>query len=446
MRGATVEDDFVDRSGAPSAFENDGYDEPDATNDEALTFQCARGGGDGSAALVARATRTTAREGDAPYNTHLSVSADGAMCAVTTTSGRVRIIARDGGSGALGDDAREFVPGHGCAVNECEFGSASDPHAIVLACGDGTVRVYDVRTKDDRATGVFRAPYGERDVPSASLGGDGDTLVAAAAGAHVVFYDRRTQGGDACVGLFQDAHSEVVTRVRFHPERRSELYTSSVDSLVCAFDCSRAPLNDEDALITIMSADAAVNNIGFCRTGASGNERDAVWCTTGIEEAHIFLTTSSDKRRVGVQLVHLKNARALAQTAAHSQSFMDFSTQVDYVLGIHDGVDPGELYLSAGTQSGSVGVFPLVQGPEPARGTAGYVILGPPVAVLRNGHRDIVRAMSWDGNRHASEAARVPLTCGEDSLVCAWTPGAANAADPPSVDRTRPLGRRHSPY
>ena len=435
------DDELVDRSGGPSVFDNDGYDEPTMESDEALTHvvRSVHTGGGSAASLCARSTCSTSREGDAPYNTHIATNHDGSSCAVATTAGRVRVFARDA-SGALGG-FRDITGDW--AVNECEFGSKADPNAIVCACGDGFVRIYDTRSNDNRATVSYRAPYGETDVASASFGRDFDALVAAAVGPHVAFYDRR--GSAAVVGTFQDAQSEVVTSVRFHPERREELYTSSVDSLVCSFDCSKVPLSDEDALISIMSAKAAVNNIGFCRTGTRGNERDALWAITGIEEAEIFVA-SSDRKRVGVQLAHLQNARQLAQTAASAVSASSEFAQVDYIISVHDGVDAGELYLSAGTQSGTVGVFPLIQGPSSARGTSAFVTLGAPVATMRNGHRDIVRSMVWDGNRYTPECARVPVTCGEDSLVCAWTPGSDADSAPPPVDRTRPSGRRHSPY
>ena len=442
-RGARA---LVDDSGAPNVFENDDYVEPTPENDEALTFTV-RGGRASTTAMSLRATSmtSTAVDKDAPYNTHIASNHDGTSCAVATTSGRVRVYARERATGAFAHGEREIRLN--ASVNECEFGSAADPFSIVCACGDGTTRVYDARSQDDRPTASFRAPFNERDVASASLGGSAsDFLVATAVGPHVAFYDRRQQGN---ASLFQDAHSEAVTRVRFHPERRSELYTSSVDGLVCAFDCAHTPLNDEESLISVMSAEAAVNNIGFCRSGSSGDARDALWCVTGVEDAHIFVA-SSDRRRVGVHLVHLKNARELVRAAATSSpevsaSAPEFAAQVDYVLGIHDGVAPGELFLSAGTQSGVVGIFPLVQGSPSLRGTSAYVGLGAPAAVLRRGHRDIVRSIVWDANATASESARVPATVGEDALVCAWTPDVGNEERPP-VDRARPPGRRHSPY
>ena len=128
-------------------------------------------------------------------------------------------------------------------------------------------------------------------------------------------------------------------------------------------------------------------------------------------------------------------ARGDDQFPRASSTAPEFLAGVDYIVGVHDGVAPGELFLSAGTQAGVVGVFPLVQGPSHARGTADFITLAPPVAVLRHGHRDIVRCVAWDANARASEPSRVPLTCGvEDSLVCcAWTPGTNDDAAPPRL-------------
>jgi len=452
-------DALVDDSGAPNVFENDGYEEPTMRDDEALTLRlgghasASTSGAMPAAALTATSTTSTASGSDgAPYNTHASLNHDGSRACVATSSGTVFVVTRERERGGAASVLRLDS---GCGdVRECEFGSVNDPNSLVLACGDGTARVFDARENGSRPTAIFRAPFGASEVESATLGGAiGDALVAAAVGPHVAFYDRRmaASGGESAVAILQDAHSEAVTRVRFHPSRRHELYTSSVDGLLCAFDCFKTPLNDEDSLMSIMSADAAINNIGFCRAGIGGsttNERDAVWCTTGIEEAHVF-AASDDRKRLGIQLIHLKNAREQAQRAtaespAASTSAQDFVAQVDYLLGVHDGVAPGELYVSAGTQSGVVGVFPMVQGAPEKIGTADFVRLGAPVAVMRNGHRDIVRSMVWDANANASEAARVPLTCGEDSLICTWTPSSEGSAPP--VDRTRPPARRHSPY
>ena len=433
------DDDNIDVG--ENRFINDGYVEPTMADDEAFRWCPTHAPNTAAAALLTAKSHTTSNDG--AYNTSIAVSCDGTRVGVVTTSGRVHVYDRD----ETGATHEAFVVDVGRGVNECAFASSADPHVFALACNDGTCKVYDGRMGTSSPVAVYRAPFNVEDVESCALGGDAsDALLAVAVGPHIAFYDRRSTS-TAPLTVFQDAHSETVTCVRFHPERRSNLYTASVDGLVCAFNCEAASggFNDEDALISIMSTDAAVNNIGFCRTGASsGTEHDAVWCTTGIEEVHIFVA-GGDPRRVGVPLAHVANAREAAQRVS-AASAPDFASQVDYIIGVHDGVAPGELYVSAGTQSGAIGVFPVVRGAPAAIGTPGYVTLDAPVAILRNGHRDIVRSMYWDANAAMSEASRVPLTCGEDSLVCSWRPSVETDGGPVHVDRARPPGRRHSPY
>ena len=304
-------DDLVDDSGAPNAFENDGYDEPGPESDEALTHALPAAGTMASdvdaVALVARSHASTSRGGDAPYNVHVATNHDGGVVAVVTTSGRTRVYERRGTDGGLETATARDVE-VGCVVNECEFGPREDPYSLVCACGDGTVRVYDARCGDSRAVASLSRAGGrtrrvQRDSGWRSDGVDDRGRGRAARGVFRQTAPRRgrvarghvsrraLRGGDA-----RAISSRETTRA-LHAERRR------THVRVRLF--ARAPLNDEDALIAIMSADAAVNTIGFCRSGASGDERDAVWCATGVEEAHVFVA-SSDRRRVGVHLAHLK--------------------------------------------------------------------------------------------------------------------------------------------
>ena len=82
-------DDLVDDSGAPNAFENDGYDEPGPESDEALTHALPAAGTTASdvdaVALVARSHASTSVKGDAPYNVHVATNHDGGVVAVVTT-------------------------------------------------------------------------------------------------------------------------------------------------------------------------------------------------------------------------------------------------------------------------------------------------------------------------------------------------------------------------
>ena len=250
-------------------------------------------------ALVARSHASTSVKGDAPYNVHVATNHDGGVVAVVTTSGRTLVYERRGTDGGLETAAARDVE-VGCVVNECEFGPREDPYSLVCACGDGTVRVYDARCGDSRAAASFARARGgrtrrvQRDSGWRSDGVDDRGRGRAARG---VFRQTAPRRGRVARGHVSRRALRGGRRARdFIPRDDAKLYTSSADGLMCAFDCSRAPLNDEDALIAIMSADAAVNTIGFCRSGASGDERDAVWCATGVEEAHVFVA-SSDRRR-----------------------------------------------------------------------------------------------------------------------------------------------------
>ena len=211
-RGARA---LVDDSGAPNVFENDDYVEPTPENDEALTFTV-RGGRASTTAMSLRATSmtSTAVDKDAPYNTHIASNHDGTSCAVATTSGRVRVYA---------ERARD-----GCVrARRTRDQAERERERVRVRIGGGSIlnrvrvrRWHDARVRraapqDDRPTASFRAPFNERDVASASLGGSAsDFLVAAAVGPHVAFYDRRQQGN---ASLFQDAHSEAVDAREISP-------------------------------------------------------------------------------------------------------------------------------------------------------------------------------------------------------------------------------------
>ena len=140
----------------------------------------------------------------------------------------------------------------------------------------GTVRVYDARCGDSRAVASFRAPAGERDVCSATLGGGATgSMIAAAVGPHVVFFDRRRQGADAShADMFRDAHSEAVTRARYRGSARFALVggintflaLSLQSGLQAAFQAGSLPLETQfqllAALLVLLGAVFALDALG----------------------------------------------------------------------------------------------------------------------------------------------------------------------------------------
>ena len=206
---------------------------------------------------------------------------------------------RRGEGGALG--ALLELTGHGGAVTDVTFPLPHEPWGVLSSSADGTTRLWDCRAPESaREVARYAAPFAKEHATS-TLGGGVDHLVAVGAEEKVIFFDRRAGDG---IEIFEDAHSEDVTRLRFQPGRRNRLFTASVDSLVCAFDCSGNPsdISDEEGLLTVMTADAAVVDIGFCAktAGREGGPEaaDALWALTGNEDAWFF-DAGADQNTLG---------------------------------------------------------------------------------------------------------------------------------------------------
>ena len=353
------------------------------------------------------------------------------------------------------------LTGHGGAITDVTFPLPEEPYLVTSSSQDGTVRLWDCRAAEgsrevQRYTASFAKSYA-----SATLGGGNDHLVCGAWNEQILFWDRRAGTG---LQVFEDSHSEEVTRVRFQPGRRQRLFTASVDGLACAFDLGGCPadINDEDGLLAVMTTDTAISEMGFCaRPGGGSGESDVLWVLTGNEEMWVY-DAGANAETFGDQLAHVPHTREAARRAAHAAGHvpkpvppppghepepgeepeMDgLAHRVDYLIGCYASPGAEAVYVAAGTQAGTVGVFPLVSSDG----------LGAPVAVLEGGHKDIVRAMAWSPG-----AAQGPVTGAEDSRVCVWgAPGDATdgragrggtaAGGKASLGATRGE-RRHSPY
>ena len=212
-----------------------------------------------------------------------SRSADGAYLAASLSTHVVKVYQRgsDGSLGALAE-----LTGHGGPVTDVSFPLPHEPRGALTSSDDGTTRYWDVRAPpQSRETSRYVAHFAKSHA-TASLGGANDHLVAAGADAQIVFLGQaRTTG----LEVFEESHSEDVTRIRFQPSRRNRLFTASVDGLACAFDCGGNPadINDEDGLLTVMHTGAAVGEIGS-RSRRRLRDDDALWLLTGNEDAWFF--------------------------------------------------------------------------------------------------------------------------------------------------------------
>ena len=231
----------------------------------------------------------------------------------------------DGGIAALLE-----LTGHGAAVTDVTIPLPHEPWLVCSSSLDGTVRLWDCRAADgQREVQKYVAGFA-KEFASATLGGGNDHLVVGAQNEQVVFWDRRVGTG---LEVFEDSHSEDVTRVRFQPGRRNRLFTAGVDGLTCAFDVGGCPadINDEDGLMTVMHTDCAIVEMGFV-SGAGDN--DVLWLLTGNEDAW-FYDASDDAETVGNTLAYVPDTRGAAQRSSLAAGIHagGLSQQVDYGVG-----------------------------------------------------------------------------------------------------------------
>jgi len=406
--------------------------------------ECAmwHGGGRASPSPMSRMSPTSTTiaafgpANDPCYVMGLAQSADGAYLAASLSTHVVKVYQR-GDKGALG--ALLDLTGHGGPITDVSFPLPHEPWAVLSSSEDGTTRLWDCRASGKaHEAQIYRAHFAKAHA-TAALGGSNDHLVAAGCEEKIIFWDRRLANG---LEVFEDSHSEDVTRVRFQPSRRNRLFTASVDGLACVFDCGGNPadINEEAGLLTVMTTETAICEIGFCGVGrdsAGGDE--AFWVLTGNEECFVF-DAGLNQETLGDVLAHVPDTREVARRAAASAGCDALSTQVDYLISCFSSrgaAESGPLVV-AGTQAGALAVFPIL----PTGEAQGKATLGAPLAMFEGGHKDIVRAFA---------PGAAPVTGAEDSRVCVWGEATADAGESSGGKASRNGNegggsRRHSPY
>ena len=298
----------------------------------------------------------------------------------------------------------------------------SPPRALCTVCSsslDGTVRLWDCRAAEgQREVMKFVAGFA-KEFASATLGGGNDHLVVGAQNEQVVFWDRRVGTG---LEVFEDSHSEDVTRVRFQPGRRNRLFTAGVDGLACAFDVGGCPadINDEDGLLTVMHTGCAIVELGFV---SGAGDDDVLWLLTGNEDAW-FYDAGDDADTIGNTLAYIPDTRGAAQRSSFAADIHAGGlSQVDYLVGCFSrrnrAADP-----RSWSRRGRKGVRWV---------STGGRINRPGLITRRVGrtHRGDGRRARRHRQGHGvkpDNAAEPPVTGAEDSRVCAW--GEKKAVDP----------------
>ena len=368
---------------------------------------------------------------------------------------------------------------HERAMTDAHFPVPNELTTILSCSHDNTVREWDARTNNNNcAVAQARVPnhiLGKNgSLETCSIGGANETILAVSCGEKILFYDRRMirQGGGrggketTMIKQFEDAHSETVTKLRFHPEKRHILQTSSVDGLTCTFNLLNE-IDDENSLVSIGTANAAINEFGFLSstTSSGSTSKNILWALTGIEEIHLF-DCDAGVATCGVEIGHVKNAREKAREAAKQAKAMSvkkasFSSSiskkglkdliengVDYIINVIDGGEANnhKYYACCGTINGTVGLFPMAYDEIAMRSetsTQPLTLLAPEYVLpndssseqggrggdredlMMKGHGDIVRCLLASSSSTAMTADSQNVlhlyTGGEDSSVCSWT-------------------------
>ena len=428
------------------------------------------------------------KEKGAVYITQMESNFDFSKVCYRTSANEAKVFDVHSARGATSAVAVPLVR-HERAVTDAYFPVPNELTTILSCSHDNTVREWDARTNNAKnCVAQARVPnhiLGKNgSLETCSIGGANETILAVSCGEKILFYDRRMirqgggGGGGEIIKQFEDAHSETVTKLRFHPEKRHILQTSSVDGLTCTFNLFDE-IDDENSLVSIGTANAAINDFGFLKSSGissgsnsgSVSSKNILWALTGIEEIHLFDCDASGTT-CGVEIGHVKNAREKAREAAKqakaAMSARKVSSKpssssisknglkdmiengVDYIINVIDGGDSNnhKYYACCGTINGTVGLFPIAydqNGMKSDTSTQPLTLLAPEYVLpndasvneqqqdggrdredlVMKGHGDIVRcllASSSSSSMATSDGQNMHLyTGGEDSSVCAWT-------------------------
>lgn len=179
----------------------------------------------------------------------------------------------------------------------------------------------------------------------------------------------------------------------------------------------------------------------MAQLGFYGRQGEKLWARSGVESLHLWewvAACSEEAAGGGGVLGEAANAREqLTAAAAACPAGQALAPGLDYLIGCEYNAGADQLWCLAGTNSGAVGFFPVV---EPAPGAAAAAaaqggppppLFGHPLASLPAGgggaHSDVVRSVLWPG-----AAGGTCLTGGEDSKICVWNTAHAAAAGPAS--------------
>lgn len=325
----------------------------------------------------------------------------------------------------------QSLPSEGGSPQDLSFVPGRDAQEL-LVCGgdgDGAVRLWDLRMAGANAARVLSKPEptGDDDeLTTAAVSADG-TMVACGIGPEVRLFD---VGSGKALITHTEAHSQSVTRIRFHPHRSRELVTSGDDGLLCVLDLERClqggkATEDDAGLRVVVNSGENVRGFSF-----TGEDSDVLSSISGTEVVRLWSLSFSDAGSVSGQFPELRS---------HSRLRIEESD--GYVVDVFRDEPTGRSLALAGSVEGDLSIFSLHQD-----GTASFAgqlprNSAPGAPKGHAGHTGVVRCAALLGGSTGSFA-----TAGEDGAIGIWlaNPGAIEAATA-VVQKTSSRSRSRSP-
>jgi hypothetical protein len=196
--------------------------------------------------------------------------------------------------------------------------------------------------------GALNSDYG---IYAAAVNKDGD-MAAVSVISQLQFFSLRSNP-PTLLGSYDEAHTEAVTQLTFHPALPGHIASGGDDGLLCFFDTSVK--GEEEALVTVCNAESAVAHFGFF--GASG---ELAWVCT---------------RTLTLSLWNLESALQIARFDTLVHAFLEAGLFVSELLGCRYIEGRGALELLSCSGEGTIYVWAVL---PPAASSAACVAGGMP--------------------------------------------------------------------
>jgi WD40 repeat protein len=322
--------------------------------------------------------------------------------------------------------SQQFVSCHRDTITAIEF-SRVNSHEIHSSSLDKTICFWDLRDRNLR----FKISVTE-EVHTSSLGLNGN-LLAVGVGNEIHFYDLRSYGRP--LGVYSDCHTDIVTKLQFHPENPSILLSGGEDGLICSFNTAVPP--QHDAVLSIMNTECSVRDFGYF---GSNEGFEGIYTISTIETLSFWHYPSAQRLssypniRTGLGADYLVNC--WYESASATVASDCFTTASNTRGGAQPQAAADKVYLLSGSHTGEGLIHEITPSSIEPKGSLERTAVSSSSASESSasscsaGHNDTIRCVypfGFKSPHHSPQniSSENPLSCGlftggEDGAVCLW--------------------------